>query len=165
MPAPPVDLESLARTLNALFLGFQVIGFDWKYIYVNPAAAGHGRTTPEALIGRSIFESYPDIASQEPLMSHLRRAMEERTNHVFENQFTFPDGTMRWFHIRVEPVPEGICIYSVDIDERKTAEVALRDKLARLEGTRPTLLRRVWQSLANWGARRHGRGSAFKGRL
>ena len=59
----PLDTASLAGTLNALFMGFQVIGFDWKYLYVNAAAAGHGRSTPEALIGRTMFEAYPFFES------------------------------------------------------------------------------------------------------
>jgi PAS domain S-box-containing protein len=142
-----VDPESLARTLNALFMGFQVIGLDWRYLYVNPAAAGHGRTTPEALIGRTMFDAYPEIAQQEPLMSYLRRAMTERTSHVFENEFAFPDGTLRWFHVRVDPVPEGICVYSVDIDERKQAELKLQQRLAALETPRPRLLKRIWDAI------------------
>ena len=146
---PSVDRESLARTLNALFMGFQVIGFDWKYVYVNPAAAGHGRTTPEALIGRAMDEAFPDISTQEPLMSFLRSAMAERTSHVFENEFTFPDGTVRWFHIRVEPVPSGICIYSVDIDERKKAEIRLTERLAMLEKRQQPLLTRMWRALTS----------------
>ena len=144
---PPVDPHSLARTLNALFMGFQVIGFDWTYLYVNPAAAGHGRTTPEALIGRSMLEAYPEIDKQEPLMSFMRRAMTERTSHVFENEFAFPDGTRRWFHVRVDPVPEGICVYSVDINERRQAEIVLSRQLTKLEGPRPPLLKRLWQAI------------------
>jgi len=146
---PPVDPESLARTLNALFMGFQIIGFDWTYLYVNPAAAGHGRTSPEALIGRSMLEVYPGIDQQEPLISVLRRAMTDRTSHVFENEFAFPDGTLRWFYVRVDPVPEGICVYSVDINERKQAELKLRARLTALEGRRPRLWKRLWQSITS----------------
>ena len=147
---PPVDPEALARTLNSLFMGFQIIGFDWKYVYVNTAAAAHGHTTPEALIGRGLFESFPGIEHQEPLMSLLRRAMTERTGHVFEHEFTFPDGTKRWFQIRIEPVPEGICVYSVDINERRLEEQRLRAQLAELKN-RPPLLTRIWRSLTSGG--------------
>jgi PAS domain S-box-containing protein len=148
MHGPPLfDHESLTRTLNALFMGFQVIGVDWKYLFVNPAAAGHGRTSPRDLIGRTMFEAFPDIEHQEPLMSYLRSAMKDRTSHVFENQFTFPDGTTHWFHIRVEPVPEGICIYSVDINERKERELTLQRRVAELERRRLPFITRLWRSL------------------
>jgi len=52
--------------------------------------------------------------------------MEERTPAAVENLFTYPDGSSAWFELRVEPVPEGICIYSVDIQPRKEAEAAER---------------------------------------
>ena len=145
---PPIDPETLARSLNSLFMGFQVIGFDWKYLYVNTAAAAHGRTTPDALIGRGMFEVFPEIEHQEPLISLMRRAMTDRTRHVFENEFTFPDGTNRWFHVRVEPVPEGICVYSVDINDRRTEEVQLREQLAAHQGRQP-LLKRIWRALTS----------------
>ena len=45
--------------------------------------------------------------------------MDERRSEVLENQFTFPDGTSRWFELRIQPVPAGICIYSSDIEDRK----------------------------------------------
>jgi hypothetical protein len=45
--------------------------------------------------------------------------MEQRTSEVLENEFTFPDGTTRWFELRIRPVPAGICIYSADIEHRK----------------------------------------------
>ena len=73
---------------------------------------------PQELIGHSIFEEYPGI-DQTPMFAKLRRSMEDRLPQVFETEFTFPDGTTRWFELRVQPAPEGICVYSSDIDQRK----------------------------------------------
>lgn len=125
---PPLGDAPLRRALDALREGFQIVGFDWKYIYLNPAAARHGRCSPRELVGRTMAEAYPGI-DQTPLYRMLRRAMYERTSHVFENHFTFPDGSSRWFEIRIQPVPEGICIYSADIESRKQAEQAANDKV------------------------------------
>jgi len=44
-----------------------------------------------------------------------------------ENEFVFPDGTIGWFEIGVQPVPEGVFILSEDITERKRSEELLRD--------------------------------------
>jgi signal transduction histidine kinase len=52
--------------------------------------------------------------------------MEERQPAAVENLFTYPDGSTAWFELRVEPVPEGLCIHSVDIEARKAAEAAVR---------------------------------------
>ena len=49
---PSVDQDPLRRALDCLQEGFQIIGYDWHYIYVNPAAARHGRILgPSGLAG------------------------------------------------------------------------------------------------------------------
>jgi signal transduction histidine kinase len=56
--------------------------------------------------------------------------MSDRTTATLENQFTFPDGSTRWFEIRVNPVAEGICVHSIDIEDRRRAE-AERERMER----------------------------------
>ena len=48
--AEPVNLQpttvhhdAIRVALDCLEEGFQIIGRDWRYVYVNPAAARHGR--------------------------------------------------------------------------------------------------------------------------
>ena len=120
------------RTLDSLIEGFQIIGHDWTYLYVNPAAARHGGRQPEELHGRAMWEVYPNI-EQTPIFAVLKHCMTERTTASVENLFTFPDGTTRWFEIRVNPVPEGICVHSIDIHERKDAEGARAAMERRLQ--------------------------------
>jgi PAS domain S-box-containing protein len=120
------------RTLDNLLEGFQIIGPDWTYLYVNPAAARQGRRPVAELEGRKMHEAYPGIEGT-PLFALLERCMRERSATSLENLFTYPDGTSRWFELRVEPVPEGLCVHSVDIQERKDAEDALRRLNAQLE--------------------------------
>lgn len=116
---PPTILEDPVRAaLDSLTEGFQIIGADWRYVYVNPAAARHGRRSVSALIGVPIIEAYPGI-DRTPLFGLMRQCMEERTSEMIENEFTFPDGSTRWFELRIRPVPVGICIYSADIEHRK----------------------------------------------
>jgi hypothetical protein len=38
-----------------------------------------------------------------------------------------------WFELRIQPVPEGVCVYSVDIHTRKVKELALALRVAELE--------------------------------
>ena len=116
--------ESLPRNiLDSLLEGCQVIGFDWRYLYVNEAAARQGRRPKEELLGRTMMESYPGIEDTS-MFSVLRRCMNERAHDRMENEFTFPDGSTGWFELRFEPVPEGVFILSLEITERKQAEEA-----------------------------------------
>ncbi|MBM2830952.1 MAG: Histidine kinase [Dehalococcoidia bacterium] len=116
--------ERYRTTLDGMLEGCQVIGFDWCYRYLNDAAAGQGRRPKEELLGRTMMQAYPGIENTE-MFAHLRRCMENRTSHRMENEFTYPDGEKGWFELRVEPVPEGVFILSLDVTERKRAEQRL----------------------------------------
>jgi PAS domain S-box-containing protein len=117
-PSTPRDDRRTRDALDRLLLGFQIIGFNWEYLYVNPAAARHGRRTPRDLVGRSMDDVYPGIRETD-LFRRLELCMRERRPMTFQNEFVFPDGSRRWFEIRVQPLPEGICIYSEDIQAWK----------------------------------------------
>ena len=120
-PSTPEDDHRTRDALDRLLLGFQIIGFDWTYLYVNPAAARHGRRTPRELVGKTMDDAYPGIRETE-MFRRLDECMRIRCIVTFENEFLYPDGTRRWFEIRVQPVPEGICVYSEDIQLRKQRE-------------------------------------------
>jgi PAS domain S-box-containing protein len=130
------------ETLDSLLEGFQIVDREWRYVYVNPAAATQGRRTPEDLVGKKMWEAYPGI-DQTPLFEHMRRCMADRTPVSLENLFVFPGGAQRWFELRIEPVPEGICIHSFDIQSRKEAQGSLERLNAELEARVATRTREL----------------------
>jgi hypothetical protein len=111
----------LRSTLDSLMEGCQIIGFDWRYSYINPTAARQGRKRQDELIGRAMMEAYPGIERTE-LFAVLRECMEKRIARRMENEFTFADGSNGLFELRIEPVPEGIFILSNDITDGRRAE-------------------------------------------
>lgn len=118
-------------TLDSILEGCQLIGFDWRYLYLNDAAAAHNRRANSELLGRTMLEVWPGIDQTHPF-ALLRRSMEERIALHEEIEFRFPDGTHAWFDLRVQPVPEGIFVMTIDITERHTAEAALAEVQDRL---------------------------------
>jgi PAS domain S-box-containing protein len=110
-----------ANVLDSITEGCQLIGKGWIYLYLNEAAARQGRQPREKLLGRSMLEVYPGI-EQTPMFELLRQCMETRTAHHFENEFSYADGSRGWFDLRLEPVPDGVFILSLDITEQKRAE-------------------------------------------
>jgi PAS domain-containing protein len=88
-------LDRLARgVLDILLEGFQVIGPDWKYLYVNDTVAVQGKRSREELVGRTMMECYPGIELT-PMFEVLRRCMREHTPDRMENEFTYPDCAFR----------------------------------------------------------------------
>ena len=122
----------LQLTLDSMLEGYQIIDFDWRYAYVNEAVAKQGRRTKEELIGHTMMEMYPGIEKTE-MFGYLQRAMIDRIPHKMDNEFTFPDGSKAWFELRIEPVPKGVLILSMDISQRRKLEQELNRYKHRLE--------------------------------
>ncbi|MCK5646785.1 MAG: PAS domain S-box protein, partial [Anaerolineales bacterium] len=108
-------------TLDGMMEGCEILDFDLRYTYMNDAAVAQGRVVKEEKIGRTIQEVYPDIGGTE-LFNNLQRCLEDRKPIRMENEFVYPDGQKGWFEFSLEPVPEGIFMLSMDINERKAAE-------------------------------------------
>jgi PAS domain-containing protein len=85
-----------------LLEGIQILDFDWRYIYMNDAAARHGKTRKE-----------------------LQYCMKERVSKSIENEFLFEDKSKRWFELKIQPLPEGLFIISTDITARKESEAKI----------------------------------------
>ena len=104
--------------------GCQLIGFDFTYLYVNGTAAKQGMRNREDLIGHTMMEMYPGIENSD-LFAKIKNCMVEKKPIRLENQFEFPDGSIGWFDLSIEPSPEGVFIVSTDISERKKSELEL----------------------------------------
>lgn len=122
-----------SNTLDNLLEGFQLIGYDWRYLYVNDAIVKQSKCErKEDLLGLTMMEKYPGIENT-GLFLTLQRCMVERIPAMLENQFIFPDGTKGWFELRIETVSEGLFILSIDITERKNAEAERNNYVKGLE--------------------------------
>ena len=117
----PVYDKPLRQALDHMLEGIQIIGFDWRYIYVNNSFARHGKYPKEEFLGSTVMEKYPGIEQTE-VYKVYQRCFNERVHIHMENKFVFPDNSVGWFELSFQPVPEGILILSIDITERKKNE-------------------------------------------
>jgi PAS domain S-box-containing protein len=111
--------------LDNMLEGGQIIGFDWRYLYLNDAAARYGRQPKEVLLGHTVMEMYPGIEVSQ-MFADLAECMQSRQPRQAEYFFEYPDGSSAWFEFSIHPVPEGIFILSLDITARKEAAEAMR---------------------------------------
>jgi PAS domain S-box-containing protein len=120
------------NALDTLIEGAQIIGYDWRHLYVNNSFAAQGAFTKEQLLGTTLMERYPGVETTKVFM-YLNRCMTERSSCTVETGFTFPNGVYREFYLSIQPVAEGIFILSKDITERKRVELELAEQRKRLK--------------------------------
>ena len=124
--------ERFRNTMDNMLEGCQIIGRDWRYVYINDAAERQNHRPKGELIGKRFMDMWPGIEST-PLFTVIRSCLEERTAQTLEIRFTFHDGTVGWFDLSIEPVPEGVFIISMDVTERKQAEKILELRLKLMQ--------------------------------
>lgn len=136
-------------TLDNLLEGIQLIGYDWKYIYVNDAVIQQSKySAKEDLLGFTMLDKFPGIEETE-MFKTLQNCMKSRTSAELENIFTFPDNSTGCFELRVRPVPVGLFILSIDVTKRKQAEEATSKYLKGLEEMLFMTSHKVRQPVAN----------------
>jgi PAS domain S-box-containing protein len=121
--------QKLEDLLAGISDGFVVLDRDWRYTYVNDRATvlmGMGR---ENLLGRRVWELFPDVVGETP-DRELRRALAEQRPASFEY---FHPAWQRWFESRVYPAPDGLSVFFNDITERKQVEQVLQQARTALE--------------------------------
>ena len=124
--------ERYRSTLDTILEGCQLIGFDWRYLYLNPAAEVQSGKPNVEMLGRKLQDVWPGVENSKVYVL-LQQCMNERISVHAETKVEFTNGKKAWFDVRAQPVPEGIFVLSADISERKRAERVLQEMNESLE--------------------------------
>jgi PAS domain S-box-containing protein len=117
----------VAHLLDAIGDLYFTLDRDWRFTYLNCHALARARKAAAELLGRSIWEAYPEMLGT-PLEAHYRRAMATGQTVRFEMPGLLSG---RWFEVHACPSPEGLTVHSRDITEHRRAEQALRESEQR----------------------------------
>jgi PAS domain S-box-containing protein len=109
---------------------FFALNRDWVVTYMNEPAEQIFQKTRAELVGKNLWDVYPEAIDQEFGRAY-HRALHEQVTVRFE---AYDAVRSSWFELRVYPNEDGLGIFVTNVDERKTAE----DKRGRLE--RQTML-------------------------
>ncbi len=134
-----LSLETLNRSeqryrsaLESMLEGIQILDFDWRYVYINSAAEVHNRRSRREMIGKEYTAMWPGIEATQ-VYQLIKKCLLERLPSRMENEFVYPDGTIGWFELSIEPTQTGVLIHSVDNSESKQAEAQLRGQYQERE--------------------------------
>ncbi|HEY8932355.1 MAG TPA: PAS domain S-box protein [Rariglobus sp.] len=117
----------ISEILESITDMFAVFDEDWRYVYVNDQSVQTRGLSREQMLGRSVWEIYPELIGTHA-EHKLRLAMAQRVTVDYE---IFLPSQKRWFGVHAYPSRDGISTYSQDITERKWAEAKLSNSEAR----------------------------------
>jgi PAS domain S-box-containing protein len=122
--------RKVATILESISDAFVAFDRDWRYTYVNRAAAQILHKTPEELLGKHVWnEVFPElvggIASRE-----LHRAVREQVPVSWEE---FGESVQRWIEANAYPSTAGVAVYFRDVTDRKQAQAERERLLHELE--------------------------------
>jgi PAS domain S-box-containing protein len=126
--------ERYRSTLDNMLEGCQIIGSDWRYTYLNNTADIHNKRSKKELLGKKYMDVWPGI-EETNVFKTIKRCFEDNIPRQMENEFLYPDGTSGWFDLRIQPVPEGVFILSIDISERKRVEKLMTESEEKFRST------------------------------
>ena len=124
--------EQIATILECVTDGFVALDRDWRYTYVNERAGELLGRKPADLIGKNIWEEFPDGVDQ-PFHDAYQRAMAEQTTVFLEEHYEPWD---RWFENRIYGSRTGVAIYFTEVTERKRIEETERRQRERADALR-----------------------------
>jgi len=141
-------MRRMETILESMTDAFFALDAQARFVYVNRRAAEIWQIDRSRLIGRSVWEVFPQFVGSE---------MQEAYREILHNkqplaiEFYYPP-TDTWVSLRAYPTEDGIAGYFMDITQRKRAEEERERLLADLQEAnraREDILRTVSHDLRN----------------
>lgn len=119
--------RKLLGTLEAMSDAFYTLDQQWRFTYLNQAAERLLRRDRQALLGKVLWEVYPDLAGTY-FGGQYEFVMAHRQPVEFEEYYA---PLQVWKDVRIFPTEEGLAAYTTDITERKRLEEMEREAAER----------------------------------
>ncbi len=119
--------ESKERTtdiLESITDAFFALDKNWHFTYMTKRAEELLERNREELLGKNIWDEFPEAVGS-TFYNEYHKAIKERVPVSFEEYYP-PLKT--WYEVHAFPYKDGLSVYFNDINERKEAEEALKQK-------------------------------------
>lgn len=131
MAVDELDLRATKRratdVLESITDAFFALDDQWRFTYLNSQAEVLLERSRADLLGRNVWEEFPD-ARDSPFQRQYEKAVRENTTVQFE---AFYEPLDTWFSVRAYPHADGLSVYFVDVTERRNMEETLRERERR----------------------------------
>ena len=112
----------VSDTLEHISDGFCMVDRDWRFTFLNREAERQVGRSRDSLIGRDIWEVYPEMLGS-IFETSYRHAMASGETVEFESWF---EPLASWFSVRVYPAPQGLAIYFYNVTQQREAREQAR---------------------------------------
>lgn len=115
-------LQDSARTMQNILENttdaFFAVDYEWRFTYVNPEAEAITRRQRDQILGRTMWEVFPNIRGS-VFEENYRRVMSEQVAVEFEASNR---SGKKWFEVHAYPSNGGVSAFFRDVTERKRVE-------------------------------------------
>jgi PAS domain S-box-containing protein len=130
----------LARVVESISEGFFTLDAQWRFSFVNPVAEEILERSRDELLGRLIWDAFPEAMGTTSQIEY-ERAVAEGVPVRFQQYYPPLE---RWFSVRAYPLDDGLAVHVEDVTERVEADRALRASERRFRTLAETMPHMVW---------------------
>ena len=110
--------ELLTNTFDRITDAFIALDTDWCYTYMNKKAGKILKRNPQNIIGKNIWQEFPESINQE-FYNACHRAVNKQ-EYVYVEIF-YPSSGL-WIENHIYPSPDGLSNFFRDVTEKKLSE-------------------------------------------
>ncbi|MEO8770679.1 MAG: PAS domain S-box protein [Ferruginibacter sp.] len=136
----------IQKILDRITDGFIALDKNFCYTYVNKKAGELVRRDPLSLIGKNVWEEFPEAVDSSTYYAFLQ-AMNEQ-NYIVNRDY-FPPLDL-WQENHIYPSPEGLFIFIRNITEQKRAEDKIRLKVNLLNAVGQAVIATDMDGIINY---------------
>ncbi len=116
--------EKYRMFLERVTDGFIALDKNFNYIYVNKRIGEMVQRDPASLVGKNIWEEFPEILDSYTYRAFHTAMKEQR----FINSMDYYEPNNLWYESYIYPSPEGLSVFIKDITENKNLEAQLQQQ-------------------------------------